>query len=78
MDQKLYEVDIKIHPIPPPSITPITPIVPVKSKSAFTSKNYTNYLEASSSDDKSFTDLCKRDSMIVVKKKSKCLCIRWC
>jgi len=75
MDQKLYEVDIKIHPIPPPSITPI---IPVKSKSAFTSKSYTNYLEASSSDDKSFTDLCKRDSMIVVKKKSKCLCIRWC
>jgi len=38
MDQKLYEVDIKIRPVTPPLLTPITPIIPIKSKSAFSEK----------------------------------------
>ena len=71
MNQTLYEVDININPLPPP---PITNITPIKSKA----KTYTNFLEPSSSGDKPFTDLYKRDSMYIAKKKSNCLCIRWC
>lgn len=65
MENKFYEVSIKINPIsPPPHInnyTDILPSIPSPIPAKLDMPNYS-----------------KRDSMIIKKKKSKCLCIRWC
>ncbi len=64
MENTVYDVEIKINPInPPPYIQNYTTILPPSSPP------YKENIR---------TDLCKRDSMYIAKKKSNCLCIRWC